>query len=100
MTDTGKATVQLGKRRSLNTVTSGSASGAIALNMGAKEIIVRVTAENGVTKGYTVTITREPLAGASGNANLSALIASTATSETGNYSAQTLTPAFDKATTA
>ena len=55
--DTGKATVQVGRRgATLAAVTSRSASGAIALNMGANEIIVRVTAENGVTKDYTIAI--------------------------------------------
>ena len=53
--DTGKATVTVDG----TTVTSGSASGAIALNQGVNAITVRVTAEDSTTKDYTVTITRE-----------------------------------------
>ena len=64
--DTGKANVTVDGE----TVESGSASGAIALSEGANAITVRVTAENGITKDYTVTITRQA---ASSNANLSGL---------------------------
>ena len=76
-------------------VTSGSPSGPIALAVGDNVITVRVTAENGDTQDYTVTITRQ-----SANANLSALSASSATSESATYSRQTLAPAFDVGTTA
>ncbi len=76
-------------------VASGSPSGAIALAVGDNVITVRVTAENGDTQDYTVTITRQ-----SANANLSALSASSATSESATYSRQTLAPAFDVGTTA
>ena len=41
------------------TVTSGSASAAIALSEGLNAITVRVTAQDGTTKDYTVTITRQ-----------------------------------------
>ena len=76
-------------------VASGSPSAAIALAVGANVITVRVTAENGDTQDYTVTVTRQ-----SGNADLSALVASAATSEAATYLPQTLTPAtFDAATT-
>ena len=54
------ATVKLGKGSSLAAATSGSASGAIALNFGTNEIKVEVTAEDGTTKRtYTVTVTRK-----------------------------------------
>ena len=76
-------------------VASGSPSAAIALAVGANEITVRVTAENGNTQNYIVTITRQ-----SSNADLSALSASAATSEAATYSPQTLTPAFAAGTTA
>ena len=60
MADTGKATVAVRKGQgSFSTVTSGQASGAITLDMGANAITVRVTAEDTTTtKDYTVTITR------------------------------------------
>ena len=60
--DTGKATVKVGKRgRTLAAVTSGMASEAIALDVGANAIEVEVTAEDGViVKTYTVTVTRAP----------------------------------------
>ncbi len=57
---TGGATAQVGKSSSLASVTDGSASGAIALDVGANEIIVRVTAEDATTQDYTVTVTRQP----------------------------------------
>ena len=41
------------------TVTSGTASGAIALSEGSNAITVRVTAQDETTKDYTVTITRQ-----------------------------------------
>lgn len=47
------------------TITSGSASGDIALNVGANDIIVSVTAQDGITvKNYTITVTRAPSADA------------------------------------
>ena len=68
------------------TVISGAASQAIALSVGANNITVLVTAQDGVTtKTYTVTITRAP----SSNANLSAL----------KISKGTLTPVFASGTT-
>lgn len=46
---------------SFSNVTSGSASGALALNVGVNSVDVRVTAEDGTTtKTYTVSITRFP----------------------------------------
>ncbi|MCY4600242.1 MAG: cadherin-like beta sandwich domain-containing protein, partial [Acidobacteria bacterium] len=65
-------------------VTSGAASGAIALSTGANALTVRVTAQDGTTtKDYTVTITRRT--GQSSNADLSGLRASTATSASGTF---------------
>ena len=53
------ATVKVGKGTSLTTVTSGSASAAIALSVGSNAITVEVTAADGTTKKtYTVTVTR------------------------------------------
>lgn len=65
-------------------VASGSASGALALEVGVKAIVVEVTAQNGAKKEYNVTVTRE---GKSVN-TLSALVTS----------AGTLSPVFDAAT--
>lgn len=62
-------------------VTSGAASGAIAMNPGSNTVTIVVTAQNSATKSYTVTITR---ALPSGNADLSAL----------SLSNGTLAPAF------
>ncbi|MDM5179578.1 cadherin-like beta sandwich domain-containing protein [Massilia sp. DJPM01] len=67
-------------------VTSGAASGAIAMNPGNNTVTVVVTAQNSATKSYTVTITR---ALPSTNADLSAL----------SLSSGTLSPAFASATT-
>jgi hypothetical protein len=65
-------------------LTSGTASGSLALNVGSNTIDVRVTAQNGTTqKIYTVTITRA--AGLSDNANLIAML----------LSSGTLNPSFD-----
>ena len=66
-----------------NTVASGAASGAIALAIGANNVSVVVTAQDGTTtQSYTITVNR---AGAlSNNANLAAL----------TISSGTLTPAF------
>ena len=53
------ATVKVGKGTSLTGVTSGTASGAIPLSVGANAITVEVTAEDGTTtQTYTVTVTR------------------------------------------
>ncbi|WP_440108317.1 IPTL-CTERM sorting domain-containing protein [Acidovorax sp. BL-A-41-H1] len=65
-------------------VSGGNASGAIALNVGSNTITTVVTAQNGATKTYTVTVTRA----ASSNADLSAL----------SLSSGTLAPAFAAAT--
>ena len=66
--------------------TNGSASGAIALNVGSNTVTIIVTAQDGTTtKTYTVTVTRA----ASVNADLSAL----------SLSSGTLAPAFTSATT-
>ncbi|MCY4421814.1 MAG: cadherin-like beta sandwich domain-containing protein, partial [Acidimicrobiaceae bacterium] len=56
------ATVKVGKAdTTLAGVTSGSASDAIALDVGDNEITVEVTAQNGTTKQeYTVTVRRVP----------------------------------------
>jgi len=67
-------------------VTSGSASGSIALSVGTNTITVVVTAEDASTKTYTVTVTR---AAVSTDANLSAL----------TISSGTLSPTFATATT-
>ena len=83
-------------------VSSGTASGAIALSVGTNTVTVRVTAEDGATtKDYTVTITRQaptimPLAS---DAELSALTASSSTSATGTFSSLSLEPAFAASTT-
>lgn len=45
------------------TVASGSASEAIKLAEGANKITIRVTAENGSTKDYTITVTRKAAPG-------------------------------------
>ncbi len=50
--------VRKGTTGNFATVTSGSPSAAIALGVGANEITVRVTAQDGTVKNYTVTITR------------------------------------------
>ena len=53
------ATVKVGKQgTTLATVTRGSASGEIALVVGANAITVEVTAEDGTKQTYTVTVTR------------------------------------------
>ena len=84
--DTGKATVGVRKGASGNfaSVTSGSASAAIALDMGANALVVRVTAEDSTTKDYTVTVTRGTITQSS-NANLSALTAGSSTSSSGSF---------------
>ena len=68
------------------TVTPGTASGPIALNVGTNTVTTVVTAQDGTTtKTYTITVTRA----ASANANLSAF----------KISRGTLTPAFVPGTT-
>ncbi len=52
------ASIKVGKGTSLTAVTSGSDSQAIALSVGSNEIKVEVTAQDGTTKDYTVTVTR------------------------------------------
>ena len=78
-----------------NAVTSGSSSDAIALTLGANEIAVVVTADNGSTQTYTVTVTRQ-----SGDATLSALAATGSGSADGTFTALALTPDFAAGTTA
>ena len=51
--------VRKGSTGNFASVTSGSASDAIALDEGANVITVRVTAEDSTTKDYTVTVTRQ-----------------------------------------
>ena len=54
------ATVKVGKGTSLTTVSSGSASTAIPLDVGSNAITVEVTAtDTTTTKTYTVTVTRQ-----------------------------------------
>jgi gliding motility-associated-like protein len=70
-----------------NTVASGAASGAIALNIGSNVITTVVTAQDGVTaQTYTVTVTRA----AANNANLASLVLN---------GVGPLTPVFAPATT-
>ena len=89
------ATVKVGKQgATLTTVSSGSASGAIALAEGANALTVTVTAEDGTTKSYTVTVTR----GQSNDATLSGLTVTGSASTGGTYAAQTLSPAFAAST--
>ena len=59
-----------------------SGGGATALNVGTNTLSVKVTAEDGTTKTYTVTVTREARI-LSSNANLSGLTAEAGTN--GNY---------------
>ncbi|HAI83670.1 MAG TPA: hypothetical protein DCL43_08385, partial [Chitinophagaceae bacterium] len=69
-------------------VTSGSASAALALNVGSNTIDVRVTAQDGSTiKTYTITVTRA--SSISSNADLSGL----------TISAGTLNPTFNSSNT-
>ncbi|TVY01885.1 cadherin-like beta sandwich domain-containing protein [Paenibacillus cremeus] len=69
-----------------NGVPSGQTSGAIALVPGSNTITIVVTAQNGATKTYTVTVNRTQL---SSNADLSSL----------TLSSGTLSPAFASGTT-
>ena len=94
--DTGKASVKVGKTGNLADATSGTASAAIGLDVGANAILVEVTAQDGTTmKTYTVTITRAG-AGAvrSSDNDLSALVVKAHTSSTGTFAGQALSPAF------
>ena len=91
--DTGKATVAVQG----TTMSSGSTSAAVALSVGSNAITVRVTAQNGTTKDYTVTVTRQ--APPSSNANLSGMTASSSTSSGGTYTALTLSPSTFSAST-
>ena len=50
--------VRKGDTGGFTSVTSGSASDAIALDVGANTLVVRVTAEDSSTRDYTVTVTR------------------------------------------
>jgi uncharacterized repeat protein (TIGR02543 family) len=74
--DTGKASIA-----------QSPAGNPVALASGTNTIRVRVTAENGATKDYRITVTRTPL---SANADLSSLEVNTGT----------LSPVFSAATTA
>ena len=65
-------TVKVGKGSSLAAVTSGSTSAAIALDVGANALNVKVSAADGRTRTYTVTVTREARV-LSADATLSAL---------------------------
>ena len=86
VTDTGKATVEVGKQGSLMTVPSGSASQAVELNVGENVIFAKVTAEDTNTVSYyRVTVTRA--AAASTDATLSGLTATSATSSSGPFAA-------------
>ena len=78
------ATLKAGAGSSLSAVSSGTASAAIPLAVGANALTVEVTAQDGTTKTYTVTVTREAQE-LSSNANLSALTAEAGTD--GNWSA-------------
>ena len=55
------ATVEVGKTGgSLSTVDSGTASAAIPVDVGSNSIEVKVTAQDGTEKTYTVVVTRQP----------------------------------------
>ena len=58
--------VRKGSTGNFASVTSGSQSAAIGLDVGSNAITVRVTAENSATKDYTVTITRQSLGAPTG----------------------------------
>ena len=72
-----------------------AASAPIELALGANAIAVVVTAEDGTTQTYTVTVTRQ-----SGDATLSALTATSSGSADGTFAALTLKPDFLAGTTA
>ena len=92
----GNATLKAGAGSSLSAVTSGAASAAIALEVGANALSVEVTAEDGTTKTYAVTVTREARASSS-NANLAGLSAEAGSN--GSWSALGI-GTFSAATTA
>jgi subtilisin-like proprotein convertase family protein len=73
---------------SFTPLTSGVASGALALNVGSNPVVVRVTAQNGTQKNYTTTITRA--APTSSNADLTSL----------SFGAGSIAPTFAAGTTA
>ena len=98
VSDTGKATLQVGKSGSLETVADGEASGAIALAEGTNAIEVEVTAEDGSKSTYTVTVTRATAA-ASMDATLSGLVATSSDAADGTFSTLTLSPVFAAGTT-
>ena len=50
--------VRKGSTGDFTGVTNGAASAAVALDVGANAVTVRVTAEDGTTKDYTATVTR------------------------------------------
>ena len=80
------ATVKVGKGSSLTAVTSGTASGAIALSVGANALNVEVTAQDGTTtQTYTVTVTRLAPPTQSNDAALSGLTATSSTSASGSF---------------
>ena len=80
------ATVKVGKGSSLTTVASGTASGAIALAVGANAIKAVVTAQDGTTtQTYTVTVTRASQQTQSTDATLSGLTATSSTSASGSF---------------
>ena len=91
----GKATVKVGTGSNLSAVTSGNASGAIDLDVGANGLTVEVTAEDGTTKTYTVTVTRKARE-LSSNANLSGLTAEVAADD--NWSALDIGSFFEGTT--
>ncbi len=90
VTDTDKAKVTVGKQGAApGAVTSGSASGAVALDVGDNAIEVVVTAEDGSKQTYTVTVTRQ-----SGDATLRGLAGATSTDGSEFSGTLTLDPAF------
>ena len=95
LSDTANASVTVGG----SPVTTGTASQAIAVSVGANAITVRVTAQDSTTKDYTVTITRQGVVQSS-DADLSALTGTPCTSSTSCSGALALTPStFNPATT-
>ncbi|MCY4554950.1 MAG: cadherin-like beta sandwich domain-containing protein, partial [Chloroflexi bacterium] len=95
VTDTGKAKVTVGKQGAAPAaVTSGSASGAVALDVGDNAIEVVVTAEDGSKQTYTVTVTRQ-----SGDATLRGLAGATSTDGSDFSGTLTLDSDFSSGTT-
>ena len=66
------------------TVTSGNASSALALNVGANTVTVKVTAQDGTIKTYTIVVTRAALVSSNLPATFPLFITATATSITQN----------------